>query len=149
MGDNGYTAPTGRGRPQVVGNVLQVVGPINITVWFGDVGTFGGNGEEGRKGTYRLPQADHREASAEDSRWDVGDSQGGSSTGSGRNEVGDDLYRDTAGNCDTVGGFTTDIRSACRGEGLRGVWTQEVFLVAPRGNRETTLRHIGRIITGS
>ena len=58
-------------------------------------------------------------------------------------------YRDMAGNHGTVGGVTTNIRSVCRGEGLRGGWTQEGGLMAPRGNIETTSGHIGRNITGS
>ena len=48
------------------------------------------------------------------------DAWGGSSTGSGGNAVGDDLYRETAGNCGKVGGVTTNIRIGCRVEGLRG-----------------------------
>ena len=45
MGETGDAAPTGRGRPQGGGNVLQGGGPCNNTVWSGDMGTFGGNGE--------------------------------------------------------------------------------------------------------
>ena len=85
LGDTGGTAPTVRGRTQGGGNILQVGGLSNITVWFGDVGPFGNNGEEGRIGTHRLPQTDHVEVSAANSRWDVGDAQGRSITGSGRN----------------------------------------------------------------
>ena len=75
----------------------------------------------------------------------MGDVWGGSSGGSGGNAVGDDLYRETAGNRDTVGGVTTDIRSV---KGLREGWKQEGDLVAPRGDREKTLGHLGRSLTG-
>ena len=73
--------------------------------------------------------------SVADIRRDVGYARGRSSAGSGGNTVGNDLYRDMAGNCGTVGGVTTDIRSVCRVEGLRGGWTQEGGLVDPRGDR--------------
>ena len=130
------------GRIQVGGNFLQDSGPSDINLWFGDVGPFGGNVEEGRRGTHRFPHTDHGEASAADRRREVGDAQGVSSAGSGRNAVGNDLYRETTGNRGTVGGVTTNIRSMCRVEGLRGGWTQEGGLVVPRGYRETTLGHL-------
>ena len=77
LGETGETALTGRGRPQGGGNVLQSGGSSNITVWLGDVGPYGGNGEEGRRVTHRLPQIDHGEASALDGRGDMGDYWGG------------------------------------------------------------------------
>ena len=58
---------------------------------------------------WKVPQTDYGEARAEGRRRAVGDAQGGSSTGSGRNAVINDLYRDTAGNRGTVGGVTTNI----------------------------------------
>ena len=79
----------------------------------------------------------------------MGYSRGRISAGSGGNTVGDDLYRETAGNRGTVGGVTTNILSMCRGEGLRGVWTQEGGLVASRGDREKTSGHLGRSLTVS
>ena len=42
-------------------------------------------------------------------RWDVGVAGGRSSVGSSWNIVGDDIYGETAGNCGTVGGVTTNI----------------------------------------
>ena len=60
----------------------------------------------------------------------MGDSWGGSSTGGGRNAVGDNLYREKACNCGTVGGVTTNIRNVCRGERIKSGWTQEGGLVA-------------------
>ena len=38
----------GRGGPQGVGNVLQGSGISSTIFWLRDLGTFGGNGEEGR-----------------------------------------------------------------------------------------------------
>ena len=67
----------------------------------------------------------------ENSRRDMGDSQGRSSAGGGGNAVGDDLYREKAGNRGTVGGITTNIRIVCRGEGLLRGWAQEEGLLAP------------------
>ena len=52
---------------------------------------------------------DHEEASATDSIRDIGDARGGSSAGSGRNTVGNYLYRETTVNRGTVGGVTTYI----------------------------------------
>ena len=71
MGETGDTDTAVRVRPQGGGNVLQGGGTIDTTVWFGDVGIFGGNGEEGGRGTHRVPQIDHREASAAVRRRDV------------------------------------------------------------------------------
>ena len=109
---------------------------------------FGGNIEEVRRGTHGIPQTDHRESSAEDSRRDVGDAWVGSSAGSGSDAVRDVLYREITGNHGTVGGVTTDNRSVYRGEGLRGGLTQEGGSVAPRGDREATSGHLSRNLTG-
>ena len=119
LGETGNTSLMERGRTQGGGNVLQGSGPINITVCFGDMGTFGGNGEEGRGSTQRIYHTDHEESSAADRRREVGDTRCRSIVGSGRNAVGDNLYMDTAGNRGTVGGVTTDIQSVCREEGLQ------------------------------
>ena len=78
--ETGENALMGRGRTQGGGNVLQGGDPIEITIWFGDVGNFGRNGEEGRRGTHGLPQKYHGEAIVVDSRRDMGDTRGGSST---------------------------------------------------------------------
>ena len=118
LGETGDTAPTGRGIPQSGGNVLQGDVTSNITVWFGDVGHFGVNGEKGRVGTYGILQTYHGDAIMEDSRRDVGDARGRSSAGNGGNTVSDDIYKETSGNRGTVGGLTTNIRSVCRGEGI-------------------------------
>ena len=83
----------------------------------------------------------------EDSRRDVGDARGRSSAGNGGNTVSDDIYKETSGNRGTVGGLTTNILSVCRGEGILGGLNQEEGLVSPRGNIQTTLGHLGRIIT--
>ena len=73
MGETGDTALTGRSTTQGGVNVLQGSGPSNITVWFEDVGPFGGNGEEVRRSTQRVPQKEHGEASEADARQDMGD----------------------------------------------------------------------------
>ena len=52
------------------------------------------------------------------------------------------------GNHGTLGGITTDIQSVCRGEGLQGGRAQEGGLVAPRGDRETTLGYLSRSLVG-
>ena len=124
-------------------------GPSNITVWFRNFGHLRSNGEEGRSNTHRLPQIDHGKASAADRRRDVGDARGGDSEGSGGDAVGDDLYRKTAGNHGTVGGVTTNIKSVCRGEGLKGRWMQARGLVAQIGDIETALGHLGRSLAVS
>ena len=73
--------------------------------------TFGGNLEEVRRRTYELPHTDHGKSSTVDKIWDVGDARGVISLGSGGNTVSNKLFRETAVNCGTVGGFTTNIRS--------------------------------------
>ena len=73
----------------------------------------------------------------------------GISAGSGKNAIGNDIYREAASNRVIVGGFTTNIRSVCRGEGLRGGRMQEGGVVVPRGDKEKTLGNLVRGITGS
>ena len=68
------------------------------------MGPFGGNGEEGGRDAHWVPSTDHGEVSALVRRQGVGDTRGGRSTGGSGNPVGNDLHRDTAGNCGTVGG---------------------------------------------
>ena len=116
MGYTGETDIMVRGRPQGGGSVLYVSGPSDTTVCFGDVGPFGRNVEEVRRFTHKAPQTDHEEERATYNRQDVGDAWGGISAESGRNAVGNDLYRETAGNCGTMGGVTTNIRSVYIGE---------------------------------
>ena len=113
------------------------------------MGTFGGNGEECIRGTHRLHQKNHGEASAADRIWDVGDVWDRISARSVRNAVVNNLYRDMAVNNGTVVGVTTNIRSVCRVEGIRRIWMQEGGLVAPRSNIETTSGHLGRSLVGS
>ena len=84
-----------------------------------------------------------------DSRWDVGDTQSGSSAGSGGKAVGDELCMETEGNRVIVGGVTADIRSVCWGEGIWGGADVGGRLVAPRGHKEATSGHLGRSIMGS
>ena len=93
LGQAGYNATTIRGGPQGVGNVLQGGVTSDITIWFRDLGPFGGNVKEGRRRTHIFSQTDHKETSAVDSRQDMGDAQVGSSAGSGGKIFGNDLYR--------------------------------------------------------
>ena len=67
------------------------------------MGTFGGNGAEDISNTHVFSAPYHVEDSATDSGRDMGDARGGISAGSGRNIVGDDLHRETAGNRGKVG----------------------------------------------
>ena len=73
------------------------------------MGTFSGNVEEGREHTQGVSEVYYGEAIAPVIRHDMGDSQGGSSAVSGSNSVGDDLYRETTGNCGIVGGVALNI----------------------------------------
>ena len=82
-----------RGGPQCVGNVLQGGGTSDITVWFGDLSPFSGNGEECRRRTRGFYQTDHVEASTADIRRYMGDARGRSSAGSSGNTVGNVIYR--------------------------------------------------------
>ena len=100
---------TGRGGPQSVGNALQGGGTIHTNFWFGDLGNFGRNGEEGKGRSHRFSYTDHREASVTDIRREMGDYHKGINTGSGGSAVGEDLHRETTGNCGTVGDVVADI----------------------------------------
>ena len=112
------------------------------------MGIFGGNGEEVIRGIHRVPQIYHREASATDRRLNVGDAQGKSSAGNSENAISDDLNKETAGNCGTMGGVTSTIRSVCNVEGIKRGWTQEGGLVVPRGDIEITPGKLGRNLAG-
>ena len=103
------TDTTGRGRTHGVINVLQRGGAGNNTVMVGDVGTFRGNGEKCGRDTHWVPSEDHKEASVEVRRQDMGNTSVGRRTGGSRNAVGDDLKRETAGNRGKVGGATSTI----------------------------------------
>ena len=92
MGETWYTATTGRVRTQGVGNVLQGGGAGNPTVRVGDMGTFGGHGEEGGRGTHWVPSEYHGEVSATVNRRSVGNTWGGRRTGGSGNAVVDDLH---------------------------------------------------------
>ena len=67
------------------------------------MGPFGGNGEEGKRGTHMIPHTDNEEAREVGRRRDIGDSRGGSSVRSSRNTVRDDLNREMKGNHCIVG----------------------------------------------
>ena len=75
MEGTGDTATTGRGRIQGVKNVQQGGGAGNTTIWVGDVGPFGGNGEEGGKDSHSVPLTDHGEGSAAVRGQDIGDTR--------------------------------------------------------------------------
>ena len=93
-----------RGITQGVGNFLLGGGAGNFIVWVGDAGTFGFNGKEVRGDTHGVPATDHREANKAIRRQEMGDA-GGARRKRGRgNPVGEDLHRDTTGNCGSVGG---------------------------------------------
>ena len=103
------TITIGRGGHQAVGNVIQGSGTSGTTFLIEDLRTFGGNGECSIGHTHGGFETDHMESSATDSRQDMVDAQGRSSVGRGRNTVGDDLHRDTIGNCLTMDGVADNI----------------------------------------
>ena len=94
--------------------MVQAILMYDLEIWV----FFGGNKKDRRRGTHGLPQTDQEQASATDSRWYMVDVQVGSSAGSDRNTVSDDLYREMAGNCGTVIGVMRNIKSVGKGEGL-------------------------------
>ena len=75
----------------------------------------------------------------------MGDAGGGRRTRGSGNEVGEDLYRETAGKYGSVGGATSIILGVCKGNMVRRRRAQEGGLVAPRGDRETTSGHPGKL----
>ena len=93
LGETGDTDPTGRGIPQGSRNFFQGVGTSNTNLWFGDMGPFGINREEGIRDSHRVSQTYHREANVAVRIQDVGDAQGRRIAGISGNAVGDDLYR--------------------------------------------------------
>ena len=73
------------------------------------MGNFGCNGAEDRGDTHGFSSTYHGEAGTTVARRDMGDAQGGSSAGIGRNSVGDELHRETVGNRSTLGSVAANI----------------------------------------
>ena len=92
LGEVEETITTGRGGPQGVRKVLPGRGTSGTNFGLRDLGTFSGNGEECTGHIHGVSEIDYGEAIATDSRRNMGDDQGGSSVGSGRNSVVDDLH---------------------------------------------------------
>ena len=107
MWETGDTASTGGGITQGVGNFLQGGGTGDSIVWFGDVGNFGGSGEEGRGYTHRVPATDNVDVSEAVRRRDMGDAGGGRRTRGIGKAVSKDLHIATTGNRGAVGGATS------------------------------------------
>ena len=107
-GGGGEAFKTGRGGSQGGGNILQVGGTCGTTFRIGDLGNFGGNGEEGKGHTYGFSEADHGGESVAEGRREMGDAQGGISAVIGGNSFGDGLHRGTTGNGGTVGDAMAD-----------------------------------------
>ena len=107
LGEAGNTTLEVGGRYQGVGKFIQGGGAGNSSLWVGDVGTFGINGEEDRGDTHGVPETNHREESEVVRRWDMGDARGGRRTRGSRNPVGWDLHIVTAGNLGAVVGSTS------------------------------------------
>ena len=116
MGEIGDTALTERGRTQGVGKFLQGGVAGDTTVWVVNVGLFGVNSKEGRGDTHGVPDTDHREAIESIRRRDMGDAVGGRRTRGSGNPVGEDLHRETAGNCGAVGDSVSLILFVCKGD---------------------------------
>ena len=70
------------------------------------MGHFGVNGKEGIGDTHGVPATDHGEASKAIRRREMGDAGAARRTRCSSNPVGDDLHRETSGNCGSVGGDT-------------------------------------------
>ena len=108
LGEVRETVKVGRYGPQGVVNVLQGGVTSGTNFWIRDVGTIGGN-----RDTHGVSDTYNKEASAMDSRRDMGDNQGGSSTGSYRKSVGDKIHRETTWKYGTVGGVADNLLSVC------------------------------------
>ena len=106
LGETGYTVFTVGSRIQGVSNYLQGCGAGNSIVWVRGVGILGVNGKEGRGETNGVPTPDHGEAIEAIRRQYMGDAGGGRCTRGSMNPVGEDLYRETVGNCGAVVGAT-------------------------------------------
>ena len=71
------------------------------------MGPFGGNVEEGRGDTYRVPETDHEDASKAVMRQGTADAGRGRRTRGSGNTVDEDLNILTTGNRGSVGGTTS------------------------------------------
>ena len=141
LGETGGTALTGGGIIQGDGIFLQGGGSGYSIAWVGDVINFGGNGEEVRRDTNRVPATDHREESNAVKRKDMGDVGGGRRTRGSGNAVGEDLHRETAGFRVSVCGATPLILYIYKGNRVQRRREQEGGVVAPRGDIKKTSSH--------
>ena len=114
----GDASKTERSGPQGIVNFLQGVDTSGTTLWVSDLGTFGGNGKEGRGETHRFSLEDYRETGVAITRQDTGHVLIRISARIGKNTVGNDLHSNIAGNRRTVGSVASNIRSVHRREGL-------------------------------
>ena len=71
--------------PRVSAMLYRGGGTGGTTFWLGDLGTLGGNREEGRGHTHGVFETYYGKSSVADSRQDMGDVQGGSSVAIGGN----------------------------------------------------------------
>ena len=78
-------------------------------------------------------------------RQDMWDAGGRRRTRVSGNPVGEYLHIDTAGNRGAVGGATSLMWDVCKGDRVRRREAQEGVVVAPIGDKKTTLGHPGRL----
>ena len=97
-----------RGKPQSGGNILQGGHTGGTHLWLGDLVNFSGDGGDYGGDTHRVYEADHEEGGAAEGRRDVGEYQGGSSSGSCRNLFENDLHPNKAGYSVIVSGAAAD-----------------------------------------
>ena len=145
LGDIGDITSTGEGRTKGFGDFLQGGGAGYSIVWVGDMGSFGVNGEEGRGNTHGVPATDHREAIEVIRGQDMGEAMGGRRSRGSRKPVGEDLHIETAGNRVAVVVATSLILGVCKGYKVQRKGAKEGGVVTPRGNRERTSGHPGRL----
>ena len=102
--DIGGFDKNGRGGTQSGINVLQGDDTGGTPLWLGELGAFGGDGENGGGDTQWVSEAYHGEAGVKEGRRDMGDAQDGSSAGRGGKPVDNNLHSKKTGYGGTVGG---------------------------------------------
>ena len=108
LGEVREVANMGRGGTQIGGNILLGVDTGGNTLWLGDLGTIGGDGEDGGGDAHQVSEKIHREAGAEEGIQDVDDYQDGISVIIVSKPFRNDLHRKNIGDIGTVGGFASN-----------------------------------------
>ena len=108
----------GRRGPQSGDDGLQGGDICSTPIWLRDLGNFHGDGEHCEGDAHQFSKTNHGKVGIVEVKWDVGDSQGESSVGSGGNPVENELHWKKTGGGGIVGGALANFRGMHKEYGI-------------------------------